>query len=133
MAFSDTALQAYVKRTYASDYIENSMTSVSDSTLKEIKKETDGSGDNFSWLVDNDDQFVVAGDFGTAQAAATANTNTVGGKFLSDWNVLSGVAQIPSTISVWPVWARLNRPEDHAVAPATRSSCARSCSHIGLV
>ena len=43
------------------------------------------------------------------------------------------LAQIPSTISVWPLCARLNRPEDHAVAPATRSSCARICSHTGLV
>lgn len=98
MAFSDAALAAYTKRKYSPDYIENSMTSVSDSTLKAIKKQTDGSGEQFSWLVDNDDSFVAAGDFTTAQAAAAANANTVGLKFLSDWNVLSGVAQVPSTI-----------------------------------
>lgn len=98
MAFSDTALAAYTKRKYSADFIENSMTSVSDSILKKVTKQTDGSGEQFSWMVDNDDSFVVAGDFGTAQGAATANANTVGLKFLSDWNVLSGVAQVPSTI-----------------------------------
>lgn len=98
MAFSDTALAAYTKRKYSTDFIENSMTSVSDSTLKSVTKKTDGSGEQFSWMMDMDDSFVAAGDFATAQAAATANANTVGKKFLSDWNVLSGVAQVPSTI-----------------------------------
>src|SRR3954469_24837766 len=98
MAFSETALNAYVKRTYVPDFIENSLTSVSDSILKAVKKSTDGEGENISWLCDADDTFVMAGDFPTAQAAATANATTVGKKFLSNWNVLSGDAQIPATI-----------------------------------
>jgi hypothetical protein len=96
--FSDVALAAYTKRKYDPTFIENSMTSISDSALRAIKKMTDGDGEQFSWLVDSDDSFVVAGDFGTAQAAAAANANTVGKKFLSDWNSMPGVAQVPTSI-----------------------------------
>jgi hypothetical protein len=96
--FSDAALAAYTKRKYDPSFIENSMTSVSDSTLKAIKKATDGDGENFSWLTDMDDSFVVGGTFAIAQAAAAANPNTVGKKFLSDWNTLPGVAQVPTSI-----------------------------------
>src|SRR5688572_2283395 len=75
MAFNATALNAYVKRTYDPKFVEASMTSRMDKTLKDIKRMTDGSGENFSWLVDADDSFNGSADFAIAQAAAAANNN----------------------------------------------------------
>lgn len=98
MAFSATSLNAYVKRTYDDKYIDNSLVAVADPTLKGLKKETDGSGDNFSWLADVDDVDGGSPDFPTAQGSATNNSNTVGSKFLSDWFPYSDVAQITSDI-----------------------------------
>jgi hypothetical protein len=98
MAFSETALNAYVKRTYEPKRIDNSMTAVEDVTVKGIKKETDGSGDNISWLCDADDSFNGSYDFTITQDNATNNENTVGSKFLSDWMPFRAVAQISSDI-----------------------------------
>lgn len=98
MAFSTAALTAYVKRKYDPKFIENSMTSVEDSILRAIKKETDGSGENFSWLVDADDAFNGGLLLATAQAASAANDIVVGSKFLSNWNDSAAVAQISSSI-----------------------------------
>lgn len=98
MALNATSLNAYVKRTYDTNYIDNSLVAVADSTLKPLKKETDGSGDNFSWLADVDDVDGGSPDFTTAQGSATNNSNTVGSKFLSDWFPYSDVAQITSDI-----------------------------------
>lgn len=98
MAFSETALAAYTKKTFAPDFIENSMTKVMDSALKSVKRMTDGAGNSFAWLADADDSFVGAGSFATAQAAANANANTSGLQFDSQWNVFTGDAVIPSTI-----------------------------------
>jgi hypothetical protein len=98
MAFNATALNAYVKRTYDPKYIDNSMTSVQDKILSVIKKATDGSGENYSFLVDADDSFNGSASFAIAQAAASANDNTVGIKLLSDWNDYSAVAQITESI-----------------------------------
>lgn len=98
MAFSATALDAYLKRKYDPKFIENSMTSVEDSILRAIKKETDGSGEQFSWLVDADDAFNGDINLAGAQAAAQANDIIVGSKFLSNWNDYSAVAQITSSV-----------------------------------
>jgi len=98
MALNATSLNAYVKRTYDNNYIDNSLVAVADSTLKPLKKETDGSGDNFSWLADVDDVDGGSPDFTTAQGSATNNSNTIGSKFLSDWFPYSDVAQITSDI-----------------------------------
>ena len=43
------------------------------------------------------------------------------------------LAQTPSTISVCPPGARLNRVDDHAKDPAKRSARSRICSQIGFV
>jgi hypothetical protein len=98
MAFSTAALTAYVKRKYDPKFIENSMTSVEDSILRAIKKETDGSGEQYSWLVDADDAFNGGLLLATAQAASAANDIVVGSKFLSNWNDSAAVAQISSSI-----------------------------------
>jgi hypothetical protein len=98
MAFNATALNAYVKRTYDPKFIDNSMTSVEDKQLTAIKKMTDGSGENYSFLVDGDDSFNGSASFSIAQAAAAANDNVVGVKLLSDWNDYSAVAQITESI-----------------------------------
>ena len=98
MAFSATALDAYLKRKYDPKFIENSMTSVEDAILRAVKKETDGSGEQFSWLVDADDAFNGGLALSTAQAAAAANDIVVGSKFLSNWNDYSAVAQITSSV-----------------------------------
>lgn len=97
-AFNATALNAYVKRTYDPKYIDSSMTSRIDKTLKDIGRDTDGGGENFTWLADADDSFSGSADFTIVQAAAAANDNTVGSKFLSDWNNYSAVAQITADI-----------------------------------
>lgn len=98
MAFTSTAANAYLKRRYQPKFIENSLTSVSDSILKAVKKETDGSGENWSWLIDADDVFSGAGTLATAQAAATNNSPTVGGRLLSDWFEFSGDAIISASV-----------------------------------
>jgi hypothetical protein len=98
MAFNATALNNYTKHTYKQDFIDNSLTSVMDAMLKSVKKDTSGSGRDYSWLADADDAFNASPDFTTAQTAATNNNNTVGAQFLSKWNSLSAVAQIPSDI-----------------------------------
>jgi hypothetical protein len=98
MALNNVSLNAYVKRTYDPNYVDNSLVSVADSTIKPLKKETDGSGDNYSWLADVDDVDGGSPDFPTAQGSATNNSNTVGSKFLSDWFPYSDVAQITSDI-----------------------------------
>jgi hypothetical protein len=98
MAFTGTALNAYTKRTYDPKFIENSMTSLEEKILRVIKKETDGSGEQYSYLADADDSFNGSADFPTAQNAAANNANTVGSKFLLDWNDYSAVAQITSSI-----------------------------------
>jgi len=98
MAFSTAALTAYVKRKYDPKFIENSMTSVEDSILRAIKKETDGSGEQYSWLVDADDAWNGGVVLSTAQNASAANDIVVGSKFLANWNDSSGVAQISSSI-----------------------------------
>ena len=96
--FNATALNAYVKRTYDPKRIENSMTSVEDVLMRKVKKETDGSGENYTFLADADDSFNGSADFPTAQNAAANNNNTVGSKFLLNWNDYSAVAQITSSI-----------------------------------
>jgi len=98
MAFSTTALNAYVKRTYDDKYIDNCITQVAPPTYKLLAKETDGSGDNFSWLADADDVDGGSPDFTTAQGSATNNASTTGSKFLSDWMLYSEVAQISADI-----------------------------------
>ena len=98
MAFTATALDAYLKRKYDPKFIENSMTSVEDSILRAIKRETDGSGEQYSWLVDADDAFNGGFALATAQAAAQANDTIVGSKFLSNWNDAAAVAQITSSV-----------------------------------
>lgn len=98
MAFSSTALNAYVKRRYDPKFIDNSLIQMLDSTLKPIKKETDGSGENYTWMTDVDDVDGGSADFVIAQAAAANNSPTVGSKFLSDWNDYADVAQISASI-----------------------------------
>jgi hypothetical protein len=98
MAFNGTALNAYVKRTYDPKFIENSMTSVEEKILRVIKKETDGSGTPYQWLVDADDAFNGSADFPTAQTASTSNNDTVGSQFSTDWFDYSAVATLTSSI-----------------------------------
>jgi len=98
MAFSATALNAYTKHTYDQKFIDNSMTSVMDAMLKSVKKDTSGSGRDYSWLADADDSFNASPDFPTAQAAAQNNNNTVGAQFLSKWNPLSADAILTSEV-----------------------------------
>jgi hypothetical protein len=98
MAFNATALNAYIKRTYDPKYIEASMTSRIDATLKAVSRMTDGSGEQFSWLADGDDSFNGSADFATAQTAASSNNNTVGLKFLANWQDYAAVAQITASI-----------------------------------
>jgi hypothetical protein len=96
--FSETSLNAYVKRTYDDKYVENSLIQESDSTIKNIKRETDGSGDNFSWLADVDDVDGGSPDFTIAQGAAAAQSATVGSRFQAEWFAYSDVAQITEAI-----------------------------------
>ena len=98
MAFSATALNAYVKRTYDPRYIDNSMTAVEDKILTSCKKMTDGSGDNYSFLIDADDSFNGSASFTIAQNAAANNDNTVGIRLLSNWMDYSAVARISESI-----------------------------------
>src|SRR6478609_4432960 len=98
MAFTATALNNYTKHTYKQDYIDNSITSVMDAMLKAVKKDTSGSGRDYAWLADADDSFNASADFPTAQNAAAAQSNAVGAQFTSNWNDLSAVAQITSSV-----------------------------------
>jgi hypothetical protein len=98
MAFNATTLNAYLKRVYDPKFIDNSMTGVTERLLKVIKKETDGSGDNYSWLVDADDDFNGSAVFSTAQTAETNSTNAQGGRFQSNWMPWYAVAQVSSEI-----------------------------------
>jgi hypothetical protein len=96
--FNGTALNAYVKRRYDPKAIYNELLSVEDKIFSDIRRETDGSGENYSWLTDADDDFNGSPDFVTAQNASNNNNNAVGSKFLSDWNDTSAVAAITSSI-----------------------------------
>ena len=96
--FNGTALNAYVKRRYDPKAIYNEMLSVEDKCFSDIRRETDGSGENYSWLTDADDDFNGSPDFPTAQNSSNNNNNAVGSKFLSDWNDWSAVAAITSSI-----------------------------------
>lgn len=98
MAFNATALNAYTKHTYDPKFIDNSMTRVMDKMLGDVKKDTSGSGRDYSWLADADDSFNGSADFPTAQNAAANNNNTVGAQFLSNWNDYSAVAQLTSSV-----------------------------------
>lgn len=98
MPFNATALAAYTKRTYDPKYVENMLLSLEEKMLREIKRETDGSGESYSFLVDADDSFNGSADFATAQNAATNNNNTVGSKFLFNWADYAAVAQLTSSI-----------------------------------
>lgn len=98
MAFSATALNAYTQHTYDQKFIDNSMTSLVDAMLKAVKKDTSGSGRDYSWLADADDSFNASPDFPTAQAAAQNNSNTVGAQFTSKWNALSADAILTSEV-----------------------------------
>lgn len=98
MAFNPTALNAYIKRTYDSKMVDATILAREDSILRAVKKMTDGSGEDFSWLVDGDDSFNGSSDFAIAQAQAAAQSDTVGAKFRSDFFEFSAVAQISNAI-----------------------------------
>jgi len=96
--FDKTALDAYVKRTYDPKRMENMLSGLREPCYGSLSSKTDGSGDNFSWLADNDDAYNGSPDFSEAQTGASSNTQTVGSKYLSGWNAWSAVAQLTSEI-----------------------------------
>ena len=99
MAFTRTALDGYIKRTYDPKFIDNSISEMSDQMLSTITKKTDGEGgEDFTWMADVDDVDGGSPDFPTAQTAASANASTAGSKFRSDWFPYSDVAQLTSDI-----------------------------------
>jgi hypothetical protein len=98
MAADATTLAAYVKRRYDDTFVENALLSVSDATIRTVKKETNGSGKSWTWFCDVQDAFNASPDFATVQAAATNDAVTLGAQFESSWYKLSGDAVISAEI-----------------------------------
>lgn len=96
--FDKTALDAYVKRTYDPKFTENMLTGLREPCYGSLSSKTDGSGDDFSWLSDDDDAFNGSADFSEAQTSASTNTNTVGSKYRADWSDFSAVAQLTASV-----------------------------------
>lgn len=98
MAFDKTALDAYVKRTYDPKFTENMLSGLREPCYGSLGGKTDGSGDDFSWLSDDDDAYNGSPDFSEAQTGASSNTQTVGSKYRSDWCDFSAVAQLTANV-----------------------------------
>lgn len=98
MAFDKTALDAYVKRTYDPKFTENMLSGLREPCYGSLGSKTDGSGDDFSWLSDDDDAYNGSPDFSEAQTGASTNTQTVGSKYRTDWNDWSAVAQLTANV-----------------------------------
>jgi hypothetical protein len=98
MPYNATTANSYMKRRFVSKFVENALTSTQDPMYKAMSKNTDGSGEQNSFLFDGDDSFGVSADFVISQTAASTLTATVGSRFLFDWSNASEVAQVTSDI-----------------------------------
>ncbi len=96
--FDKAALDAYVKRRYDPKQTENMLSALREPCYASLGSKTDGSGDDFSWLADDDDSYNGSPDFAEAQTGATNNVNTVGSKYRADWMPWSAVAQLTTEI-----------------------------------